>query len=113
MEVTRENASTWISPHFQLGQFVCKAGGGYPKYIVLKEKLILKLERIIEEMNLNGTGCKTLHIMSGYRTPWYNAKIGNVAYSRHIYGDAADIYIDSRPEDVGHTAVARENANPI
>ena len=35
--------------------------------------------------------------MSGYRTPSYNAAIGNVRYSRHQYGDAADIFIDDDP----------------
>jgi uncharacterized protein YcbK (DUF882 family) len=34
--------------------------------------------------------------MSGFRTPAYNAKIGNkTTLSRHTFGDAADIYIDA------------------
>ncbi len=37
----------------------------------------------------------TLAVLSGYRTPIYNAVLNNVAYSRHVYGDAADIYVDS------------------
>jgi uncharacterized protein YcbK (DUF882 family) len=32
--------------------------------------------------------------MSGYRTPFYNAAIGNVSRSRHQWGDAADIFVD-------------------
>ena len=33
--------------------------------------------------------------MSGYRTPFYNRSIGNqTRFSRHVYGDAADIYAD-------------------
>jgi hypothetical protein len=33
--------------------------------------------------------------MSGYRTPYYNQTIGNeTRYSRHLYGGAADIYVD-------------------
>jgi hypothetical protein len=32
--------------------------------------------------------------MSGYRTPTYNQVIHNVRNSRHIYGDAADIFVD-------------------
>ena len=32
--------------------------------------------------------------MSGYRTPAYNKAIGSSKYSRHMYGDAADIYVD-------------------
>jgi hypothetical protein len=38
-------------------------------------------------------------VMSGYRTPFYNAAIGNVPYSRHVWGGAADIYIDDAPRD--------------
>ena len=37
--------------------------------------------------------------MSGYRTPYYNGLIGNAAYSRHLYGEAADIFVDHQPKD--------------
>jgi hypothetical protein len=38
--------------------------------------------------------------MSGYRTPYYNRAIGNATtYSRHLWGDAADIFIDAYPQD--------------
>ena len=37
--------------------------------------------------------------MSGYRTPFYNRAIGNVKYSRHLWGGAADIFIDEDPKD--------------
>lgn len=93
IEVTKENEHTLLSPHFTLGQFVCKQDEGYPKYIVLKEKLILKLERILEEINTQGIRTDSLYVMSGYRTPYYNKKIENVTFSRHIFGDAADIFI--------------------
>ena len=34
--------------------------------------------------------------MSGYRTPWYNADIGNTTvYSQHLFGSAADIFVDA------------------
>jgi hypothetical protein len=34
--------------------------------------------------------------MSGFRTPAYNASIGNTTiYSRHLWGDAADVYVDA------------------
>jgi len=32
--------------------------------------------------------------MSGYRTPFYNKAIGNVGFSQHQWGRAADIFID-------------------
>jgi hypothetical protein len=99
VEVTRENEETYISPHFRLKQFLCKQSGDYPKYIVMKERLILKLEFILEYINDKGYTADTFHILSGYRTPYYNALIGNVRYSRHLYGGAADIFIDESPRD--------------
>jgi len=68
-EVTGENLDTPVSPHFRLGQFLCKQSGGYPKYLVLREALLLKLERLLEEVNERGHRCDTLHVMSGFRTP--------------------------------------------
>ncbi|MBU1650670.1 hypothetical protein KKA00_00500, partial [bacterium] len=31
--------------------------------------------------------------------PYYNKAIGNVKYSRHVWGGAADIFIDENPVD--------------
>lgn len=99
VEVTAVNAETLISPHFRLKQFLCKQNGEYPKYLVVKENLLLKLELILSEVNARGYRCDTFHVLSGYRTPYYNKAIGNVKYSRHIYGGAADIFIDENPKD--------------
>ena len=99
IEVTRENEETLVSPHFRLKQFLCKQEEGYPKYIVIRERLVLKLELILEKVNEAGYSCSTLAILSGYRTPWYNQVIGNVKYSRHLWGGAADVYIDEKPRD--------------
>ena len=99
VEVTRQNEDMLISPHFRLKQFLCKQTSGYPKYLVIKEKLLLKLEMILEKIRTKGYHCDTLHVMSGYRTPYYNHAIGNVKYSRHIYGGAADIFVDENPKD--------------
>lgn len=99
IEVMERNQNTPVSPHFTLKQFLCKQPGRYPKYIVLNEKLLLKLEMILQKINEKGIHCQTFNIMSGYRTPYYNKKIGNVKYSRHLWGGAADIYIDESPKD--------------
>jgi hypothetical protein len=99
VEVTALNARTPVSPHFRLGQFVCKQGGGYPKYLILRERLLLKLELVLEEVNRRGYRADGFHVMSGYRTPHYNAAIGNVRYSRHVWGGAADIFVDEDPRD--------------
>jgi hypothetical protein len=99
VEVTRQNEDTLVAPHFRLGQFLCKQEGDYPKYLILKERLLLKLELILEKVNERGYRCDTFHIMSGYRTPYYNRAIGNVRYSRHVWGGAADVFIDENPRD--------------
>ncbi len=100
IEVTKENKDLFISPHFQLKQFLCKQESGWPKYILLHPKLILKLEYVISALNDGDNNVKTLFIMSGYRTPYYNKAIGNVKFSRHIFGDAADIYVDDNLDSV-------------
>jgi hypothetical protein len=100
IEVTKENLDTKVSPHFTLKQFLCKEDTSkqYPKYVVLKERLPLKLESVLERVNELGFTVDTLHVMSAYRTPFYNHAIGDVLYSMHQWGSAADIYVD--PKDM-------------
>jgi hypothetical protein len=99
VEVTAENALVKVSPNLTLGEFVSKQESGYPKYEVLRSSLLLKLENILRTLNESGHKVDRFVIMSGYRTPHYNRAIGNVQYSRHVWGGAADIYIDDSPRD--------------
>ena len=100
IEVTRENAGLAVSPNFRLGQFVCKQGNGYPKYVVLRPQLLHKLETVLEALNAVNGNVTGLTIMSGYRTPNYNQAIGNGKYSRHVWGGAADVYVDDNSDGV-------------
>jgi len=99
VEVTPENENSLISPNFRLKQFLCKQESSYPKYLVLNEKLVLKLEFILEELNRRGYAVEGFHVMSGYRTPVYNSGLGNVKFSMHQFGYAADIFVDQSPAD--------------
>lgn len=99
IEVRKEYEDVKVTPHFRLGQFLCKQARDCTPYVILSERLLLKLEFILERVNELGHTCDTFHIMSGYRTPFYNTAIGNVEYSRHQWGDAADIFIDADPVD--------------
>jgi len=101
VEVTKDNQDTKVSPHFTLKQFICKEDTSktFPKYVVLQERLLLKLEAILERVNKLGFSVDTLHVMSGYRTPFYNHAIGDVRYSMHQWGSASDIYIDRHKKD--------------
>jgi hypothetical protein len=96
IEVTRDNQDTKVSPHFELKQFLCKedTSKDFPKYVVLQERLPLKLEAVLERVTELGFRVDTLHVMSAYRTPFYNRAIGDVTYSMHQWGSAADVYVD-------------------
>lgn len=99
VKVTAATAATRVSEHFRLGDFLTKDQAEvWPKYLVLDLKLVDKLELMIVALNEAGHPVKGLHVMSGFRTPRYNAREvgpGNrSAVSRHIYGDAADVYPD-------------------
>jgi hypothetical protein len=106
VQVTPELEAAQVSPHFTLGQFVCKEAGN-PRYVVLREPLFVKLENLLAAVNARGIEAYTFAVMSAYRTPVYNSAIGNVTtFSRHQYGDAADIYVDNdgdgRMDDLNH-----------
>jgi hypothetical protein len=100
IEVTKENKDVFLTPHFQLKQFLCKEQGEWPKYVVIKPLILIKLEKLLDKLHENGINAKTMFLMSAYRTPYYNKAIGNVKYSRHQYGDAVDIYVDENLDGV-------------
>jgi hypothetical protein len=94
IEVTRETEDVLVSPHFTLAQFRCKQGG-HPAYVALSAPLVVKLEELLALCNESGMEVRAFQVMSGFRTPSYNRRIGNrTTYSRHCWGDAADIYVD-------------------
>lgn len=109
IRVTRENQEFLVSEHFQLRQFLTKDQASvWPKYLVLDPLLIDKLELTIQELRKEGVRVEHVHVMSGFRTPRYNAGGGNTAgranLSRHMYGDASDVYVDNnrdgQPDDI-------------
>ena len=100
IEVTRENQETPVSEHFRLRHFLPKDQPNvWPKYLVLDTRLIDKLELVLEELRRGGINTRGVHVMSGFRTPQYNTGVGDTrgraSLSRHMYGDAADIFIDN------------------
>lgn len=100
IQVTRENQDTRISEHFRLRDFLTKdQATTWPKYLVLQERLIDKLELVIGALNTGGNPVKRMSVMSGFRTPQYNqlgvGAGGRAQDSRHQYGDAADVFVDN------------------
>src|SRR6056297_2858709 len=54
IKVTRQNKDTYLTPHFKLSQFICKQPGNYPKYLVMQELLLDKLEYLLLKVNQKG-----------------------------------------------------------
>ncbi|MBV6522650.1 MAG: hypothetical protein MNPFHGCM_02798 [Gemmatimonadaceae bacterium] len=99
VEVTPLNVSTQLSEHFRLQDFVTHDQPSvWPKYVVLREDLLDKLELVLETLQGEGIPASRATVLSGFRTPQYNQRgfnEGMAFASRHQYGDAADIVIDS------------------
>ena len=94
IEVTRENEDTKVSPNFRINQFLTKQKSGYPKYLVLDERLVYLLEAIGKHLEPMGWNADDIFVMSGYRTPFYNKQLDDTKYSLHQWGRAADIFLD-------------------
>lgn len=98
--VTRENSSTLVSKRFRLGDFLTHDQKNvWPKVLVLRPELLDKLELVGDRLERAGMP-SSLHVMSGFRTPQYNAqgvgaKGGRASESRHMFGDAADVFVDA------------------
>jgi hypothetical protein len=98
IEVTPENQNTQISEHFRLRDFLTHDQADvWPKYVVLKDELIDKLELVIQQLERQGIAIRHMTVMSGFRTPQYNGPGGDgrSGLSRHMYGDAADVFVDN------------------
>lgn len=98
IEVTPEMVDLPVSENFTVGQFLTKDQVDvWPKYLQLDLRLIDKLELVLQELNAMGIRAERMHVMSGFRTPQYNGPGGDgrAALSRHMWGDAADVWVDN------------------
>jgi hypothetical protein len=99
VEVTPQNAEMRLSEHFRLRDFVTHDQRDvWPKYVVLREALLDKLELVLSELEKQGIPARHAAVLSGFRSPQYNARGvndgGMARASRHQFGDAADLIID-------------------
>ncbi|MFL5619498.1 MAG: hypothetical protein ACJ79A_14005 [Gemmatimonadaceae bacterium] len=105
IEVTQQNADTRVSEHFRLRDFLTHDQASvWPKFLVLEMRNVDKLELVLADLQQRGVNVSGVRVMSGFRTPQYNKGGGNTGgragLSRHMYGDAADIIIDSNGDGV-------------
>lgn len=107
IQVTPENQGVSVSRHFRLQDFMCRFKTPFPHYMALSPDLLLKLELLTLKLQAMLGPEAGLTILSGFRTPWYNLSVSSALWSRHIYGDAADVTIigssqDGSPDDSNH-----------
>ena len=99
VEVFPSHVGIPLSTHFRLGDFLTRDQEDvWPKYVVLEEKLIDKLELVLQDLVSRGVRADRVVVLSGFRAPYYNErriKEGAARASRHQYGDAADILLDA------------------
>jgi len=78
-----------LSTNFNLSEFQCKDGSVMPSAVRINIKRLVA--SILQPLR-DAVG-KPITIMSGYRSPAYNRKIGGARHSQHMLGTAADIKI--------------------
>jgi len=100
IELTPNSSGARISTHLTIGQFLCHVEGSYPQYMAFDLRLADKLEAILTAVQEVYPQASDIRNISGFRTPAYNASIGNeTSESLHLYGQAADIWIESWPSN--------------
>ncbi len=93
--IRRYPNSGYVTTHFKLSEFACHDGMPYPaKWIDTRLKLVCRALEVIR------AGIKgPLNVLSGYRTPKWNAKVGGEINSQHLQGRAADITSSEYPAE--------------
>jgi uncharacterized protein YcbK (DUF882 family) len=92
-----------ITEHFSLAEFACPDYGAptEPEHLERLARLCAQLEVLREELGA------PIIVISGYRSPEYNERIGGATRSQHMNACAADIKVKSvEPAEV-HATVER------
>ena len=81
-----------IMPYFDRKEFACKCGCGFDTVDVQLARVVLRVRQYFN---------KRTFILSGCRCDHHNRVVGGASNSRHLWGQAADIWVeDVCPVDV-------------
>lgn len=94
--------SDQITPHFTWREFACHDGTAVP--LDVRDRTTVLCEQL--EVLRSELGCP-LQVLSGYRTPGWNAHEGGARHSQHVEGRAADVRASGRSPEEVHQAVLR------
>ena len=77
-----------LEENFSLSEFKCKDGTQVPEELMDNVKLLAKnLQVLRDEID------RPIRIISGYRSPKYNRRIGGAKRSQHMTAKAADLKV--------------------
>tara|TARA_Y100000004_G_scaffold186043_2_gene237023 strand:- start:2096 stop:2494 length:399 start_codon:yes stop_codon:yes gene_type:complete len=77
-----------LTENFSKQEFDCKDGTTTPEDLMDNlNKLAKNLQKIREEIGI------PIRIMSGYRSPEYNKRVGGATRSQHVLAKAADLQV--------------------
>jgi uncharacterized protein YcbK (DUF882 family) len=80
-----------LTRNFYLQEFECKDGTPMPAELIPNvQKLANNLQVLRDFLN------EPIFILSGHRTPVYNAKVGGAKKSRHLTAEAGDLSVKSK-----------------
>ena len=95
LDLANIDSNTSLSPNFILGEFAELWKG---RWGIVQPASVVHLQQMRDTLG-------PIWITSGFRDPAYNASVGGVLYSRHMFGDGFDMVSDASLE---HTAWACE-----
>tara|TARA_R110002074_G_scaffold173985_1_gene336849 strand:+ start:115 stop:531 length:417 start_codon:yes stop_codon:yes gene_type:complete len=82
--------SNQLSTNFKKSEFKCRDGTEVPdEHMDDLRELVKNLQIVRDHLKV------PMHIISGYRSPKYNRKIGGARKSQHMKAKAADIVVKS------------------
>jgi len=76
-------------PNFSNSEIECKCGCGYR---FIKDKLLIHLQALRDMLSFSSGYPVRLMITSGCRCKKHNKSVGGVENSRHVTGEAVDVY---------------------
>ncbi len=98
VEITPKNQDCFISPSMQMKNMVIIGDNDnkrHTDFFPANMFFIQEIENMFALFQRQGLPMNGLKIISAFRTPEYNSRIGSSKFSQHIYGDAIDIIFDA------------------
>ena len=92
--------SKQLTKNFKLSEFKCRDGSSVPDELLANVELLAKNLQVLRDY----IGMP-IRIISGYRSPKYNRRIGGARKSQHMSAKAADIKVSGMSPDEVRDAI--------